>query len=169
MSPLMKVENLGAIELFKVPAGWVDGYHKQNAFGYTHLWHPEGDDQVTLSIHYHGKPLGAYDAHALASLLREPPHDLTSQEFKSLRALMRDKALPDQFEVSGAQTGLMSKKPVLLVTGRYTQQKVDTQVLYVPADAGCTVVQEVAYAARQGKFAAHLAAAEQAFSSMRLR
>lgn len=163
------IENLGAINEFRVPSGWELVQHKEKAYGYTYQWSRIDQPEVTLSLKYSGHPLLEDDATVVNAIFLAPPHLLTPAELKSAREVLREQSAPEVFTISAAETKALGIRNVLCVTGRFVRERLDANTIFIDAEDTGRVIQEVAYRAPAELFERYLSDASLAWSSLALK
>lgn len=165
----VEVIDNGKIEGFNLPIGWVEVEVTPNA---NVLWsmrefRPMKDSDVRLSIFHRGGPVSDSSAKSFRDVLNQPVHSLTYDEFWSVQQVLRDAALPDQFELLLAETIEVNGLTVLSVHGSWPKLKVDSHSIFIDADGLATQVQEIHFFAARDQYDAYWGDVQNAIASIK--
>lgn len=141
----LEISNDGQIEQFNLPSGWVEVAvaRPEHALWSMRDFRPQADSPVRLSIFHRGAPVSVASAESFKTILSGPVHSLSYDEFWSLQQVLRDAALPDQFELLLAETIEVNGVKVLSVHGSWPKLKVDSFGIFISANELSTHIQEI--------------------------
>lgn len=146
--------SIGQIQTITIPAGWEEHYEeRERAVPFTmRFFQPQENENAILAFFYRGRRLDNANGDNFRKLLQQPAHVLNQQEFEDLKAVLRDKNDPDEFQVVIAKTEDFNGKRVLIIEGRYLGICEDNRHMYIDSDGSGTAIQEVYYQAHRSIF-----------------
>ncbi len=169
----MKTEIVEHGQIIKMvfPEGWVEGPREKNpgigARSFREV-HPEASPKTMLCFFYRGLPISDNGAANFRSVLEKPPHELTADEIKSLKEVLKMKTPIEsaQFQIASARTEVLNGKKVLIVEGSYPEAGEQIYEIYIDADGSGEVIQEIYFQAPQADYEQYLPAAQEAIRSI---
>lgn len=165
---ILEVIDDGQIGQLQLPAGWAEAQVKRQpqALWSMREFRPHASEDVRLSIFHRGGPVSDTSAKSFREILAKPVHTLSYDEFWSMQQVLRDAALPDQFELLLAETIEVNGKKVLTVHGTWPKLKVDSYGIFIDADGMGTQVQEIYFFAPRDKYNSHWSAVQTSINSI---
>ncbi len=165
----VEVIDNGQIERFNLPVEWVEVEvaRKANALWTMREFRPAQTSDVRISIFHRGGPVSDSSAKSFREVLNQPLHSLSYDEFWSVQQVLRDAALPDQFELLLAETIEVNGLTVLSVHGSWPKLKVDSYGIFIDADGLATQVQEIYFFAPRNQYDAYWSDVQNAIRSIK--
>ncbi|MBX9567827.1 MAG: hypothetical protein K2X77_02990 [Candidatus Obscuribacterales bacterium] len=146
--------SIGQIQNITIPPSWEEHFEeRERAVPFTmRYFHPQDDENAMLAFFYRGRRLDKVNGEKFRKVLESPAHVLNQHEFEDLRAVLRDKNDPEEFQVVIAKTEDFNGKRVLIIEGRYLGIAEDNRHMFIDSDGTGTAVQEVFYQAHRSIF-----------------
>lgn len=164
----------GQVAEMLLPPNWTEGRHQGAVSGTSSYrdFSPPGERDVKICFFYRGRRMSQDASQAFSNLLKEPAHLLKEDEAKALfnpplKEILRDKAIPDGFNLESAKTEVVNGKKVLIIEGFFPGIQERTRAMYIDSDGTGSAVQEVYYQAPKDKFMKHQPNANAAFKSIK--
>lgn len=167
----IEILNDGQIERFNLPSGWieVEVKHPPHALWSMRDFRPHANSDVRLSIFHRGARISEASARSFQSILSKPVHSLSYDEFWSLQQVLRDAALPDQFELLLSETIEINGVRVLSIHGSWPKLNLDSFGIFIDEDelGLATQVQEICFFAPRDAYNAHWHEVQDALASIK--
>ncbi len=163
-----EIENVGAIDQMKLPAGFVKGAEQDGiaGSGSTKQYLAAANKDVEITLFNHGRRYSS-NAEAFKELLAKPPHVLSPAELKSLSTLLGNYADVRAFKMTSCSTQELNGKHVLVIEGKWNANGHESYSLLVNPDGEGETVQEIYFKAPANEYKANLHAAQDAMKSIR--
>lgn len=145
---------IGQIDSITIPPGWIEVHEEKGRdVPFTmRRFQPADDENPILAFFYRGRRIDKDSAERFRQILALPAHVLSKKEFDDLKAVLRDKNDPEEFQVVIAKTEEFNGKRVLIVEGRYLGISEDNRHMFIDSDGTGSAVQEVFYQAHRRVF-----------------
>jgi len=137
----------------ELPEGWVElPEEKRTASDYLLEYAVAENNNVKLVFYYRGHRIGTGGAADFLSVLSEPPHELSPEEFLSVDLVVRNAADADFFLLSSSRTEDLNGKRVLIVEGIWKKSGLVDMGIFIDSDSTGSAVQEVHFEASQNDY-----------------
>lgn len=161
------VKDIGQLSNMDISGKWEEkNYSDLRAGASFKEFHAPGDPDVSFNFYYRGAPTDGTSAKAFRDILSAPDHHLSNAEIKALDLVLRNKSASDGFSILNCQTQTIDDKRVLVIEGRYNDQKVDVKSIYIDAGAKPGIVQEIYFQAPVDKYLKYKSDMNKAYQSI---
>lgn len=147
------VENEGYVKSMNLPPGWIDQSKPRPAWAgpYWRIFRPSADSKVRLSFFDRGRPLTDTAAQDMHKLLSNAPAMLTAEDLQTIREVIRDAALVDEFQFRNARSHILNGRRVIIIEGRWSELQEDC-LWVIASQPQSAWVYEIVYQAPEGEF-----------------
>lgn len=163
----MEICNQGIFRRVEIPDGWYLKPLHDPAMIITEAieFKMPGEENVSISFFFRGRPESEVAADAFFSLLALPPHELTGDELQECLLVLDNLADEKQFAIASARTENLNGRCVFIVEGSWLPSQIKTKHMFIDTDGDGSIIQEVYFLAPPEKFERYLPLAEATFNS----
>lgn len=161
------IENLGAVEKMKLPAGWSKGEQRSGigGLGHSQQFLLSDSKDTELTVFERGRRYES-NASAFKSILAQPPHTLSAAEKEALGPILGNYGDPRAFAMASCKTEDLNGKKVLLIEGSWQELGHRSYSLINNPDGEGQTVQEIFFKAPAKKYELYLPLAKQSIKSI---
>jgi hypothetical protein len=157
--PNVEIVNYGQIDRLVLPEDWHENWDVKYAnigSRSSRQFYPKDAPDVKLHLFYRGFPISAAEGASFALTLIQPPHALLPSEIKTLAVVLGQRANSDKFTILSLRTEDLNGRRVLVLEGRYKDNKLDIYEIFVDADGTGQAVQEIYLLAPKDQYLLYL-------------
>lgn len=147
------VENEGYVKSMNLPPGWIEQSEPRPAWAgpYWRIFRPSPDAKARLSFFDRGRPLTDNAAQDMHKLLMNAPAVLTTEDLQTIREVIRDAALVDEFKFRNARSHVLNGRRVIIIEGQWNE--LQEECLWVIASEPQSAwVYEIVYQAPENEY-----------------
>lgn len=162
------VENQGQVKSMQLPEGWFEReVEETTSHTFMRQFQAADNEEVTLSFYYRGHRTSDGDATNFLRVLGQPDHELSSEEAKSVRSIIRNASDADWFLTNSIRTENLKGKCVLMLEGIWKASDLADLGVFVDSDGTGSAVQEIHFTAPKDEYSKYLAMIEEALKSVK--